>query len=152
MSNDSDFSFNLFAVGRHELAIYREPDYNGTSGFSLLLTLYSVSSDAQLGLARVRFLPEYTGSSDILGDATLDISPIVIWATFPIAELDRWNEILKGDQQVYFVYITRGPARADGNTDVTRIALTTEHDLGGNNYIDNFAAARSRQALLAHLR
>ena len=38
MSNDSDFSFNLFAVGRHELAIYREPDYNGTSGFSLLLT------------------------------------------------------------------------------------------------------------------
>lgn len=152
MSNDSDFSFNLFAVGRHELAIYREPDYNGTSGFSLLLTLYSVSSDAQLGLARVRFLPEYTGSSDILGDATLDISPIVIGATFPIAELDRWNEILKGDQQVYFVYVTRGPARADGNTDVTLVTLTTEHDPDHSGSSHHFAAATSRQAMLAYLR
>lgn len=153
MSNDSDLGFNIFAVGRHELGIYREPDFNGTSGFDLLLTLYSSSSDAQPGLARVWFRPEHTGSSDTVGFALFDTSLAIIGAAFPIAELDRWNELLKGDQQVYFVYITRGPAGADGNTDVIRIALTTEHGLlGGNHSNDHFAAARSRQALLAHLR
>lgn len=151
MSNDSDLSINVFAVGKHELGIYREPDFNGTSGFSVVLTLYSTSTDAQPGLARVRFLPEITGSSDILGDALFDISPVLIGAAFPIAELDRWNELLKGDQQVYFVYVARGPARADGNTDVIRIALTTERDYGSNDSNDHFAAARSRQTLLAHL-
>lgn len=151
MSNDSDLSFNIFAVGRHELGIYREPDFNGTSGFSLLLTLYSASSDAQPGLARVWFLPERTGSSDKLGNATFDLSPVIIGAAFPIAELDRWKELLNGDQQVYFVYITRGPAQADGNTDVIRIALTTEHDLLGRDHSNDHFAARSRQAMLAHL-
>lgn len=152
MSNDSDLSINVFAVGRHELGIYREPDTNGTSGLGLFLTLYCVSSAAQPGQARVWFLPEHTGSSDTVGFAVMDISPVIIVAGFPIAELDRWKELLKGDQQVYFVYVARGPARADGNTDVISIALTTEHDPAHDGSNDNFVATRSRQALLAHLR
>ena len=152
MSNDSDLSINFFAVGRHELGIYREPDFNGTSGFSLFLTLFSAASDARPGNARVWFLPEYKGSSDTVGSALMDISPVIIGVGFPIAELDRWNELLKGDQQVYFVYVTRGPARADGNPDVTLVTLTTEHDPDHSGSSHHFAAATSRQAMLAYLR
>ena len=151
MSNDSDLSINFFPVGRHELGIYREPDTSGTSGLGLYLALYSVTSAAQPGEARLWFIPEHTYSSDTVGFAVMDISPVIIAAGFPLAELDRWKELLKGDQQVYFVYVARGPAQ-DGNTDVIAITLTTEHDPAheGNNV--NFVAARSRQALLDHLR
>jgi len=90
MPDDSDLSINYFAVGRHELGIYRDPDTNGTSGLGLLLTLYSVPSDAH--------------------------------------------------------------PRADGNTDVRSITLTTEHDPDHSGSNDHFAAASSRQTLLAHLR
>jgi hypothetical protein len=44
-----------------------------------------------------------TARSLNMGRIRLDISPIIVGAAFPIAEIDLWLDMLNGDRKVYFV-------------------------------------------------
>jgi hypothetical protein len=145
MSADPSFPpYNYFAVASYEVAVRRYPDSNGTSGLARTLSLASTASDTQQERVFIWFGP-FSESAPTVGTVYTASSPVELTVNLPIGEIDLWLDVLKSDRQVYFEYYCEDTISAEGEVGVASVALTTEHNPGGNP--GSHAAASSTRAV-----